>query len=101
MGVKFTSGEVAYRGTELAERECGMSPGEAFEVFLSLLNEAIEREVMQGKRGSRRSPYILHELKDIRNELLTIFWSDCGPVPRTGCPTEPVEKSARLRMIAS
>lgn len=80
MGVKVTSAEVAHHGTELAVSECSMSTDEAFETFLSLLNEAVDREGIERKCDSRRSPYMLHELQDIRSELLTISWSGCGSV---------------------
>ncbi len=83
MSVKVTPAEVAHHGTELAVSECSMSPDESFKAFLSLLNEEIDREGIEGKRDNRRSPYVLDELQDIRNELLTIFRSDCGSVTPT------------------
>ena len=83
MSVKVTPREVTYRGTGLVVNESSMSPDEAFKAFLSLLNEAIDHEDIEGRRDSRRSPYMLHELHDIRDELLTIFWSGCGSVTPT------------------
>lgn len=83
MGVKVISAEVAHHGTELAVSDYSMSPDESFKAFLSLLNEEIDREGIEGKRDSRRPPYILRELQGIRNELLNIFWSGCGSVTPT------------------
>ncbi len=80
MGVKVTPAEVARHGTELAVSESSMSLDESLKAFLSLLNEEIDREGIEGKRDSRRPPYILHELQGIRSELLNIFWSGCGSV---------------------
>ncbi len=49
-----------------------MQEHEAFEVFVSLVSEAIEQESSDMEHGSQRLPHRFYELVDIRNTLLTI-----------------------------
>jgi hypothetical protein len=58
-----------------------MQEREAFEVFVSLVSEAIEQELIDMEHDSRQLPHRFYELVDIRNTLLTTFSTVCPAVP--------------------
>lgn len=64
-----------------------MQEHEAFEVFVSLVSEAIEQELADTEHGNQQLPHRFYELVDIRNTLLTTSLPVYPAVPQAA-PSE-------------